>query len=121
MSLKVNEAHPAIEGTRHDLRDNLYHFRRISRTPETAFEMISLERTAFSSSTIGSMPSSLSVNCPFAMALIFADEFGLVLFLPGASPSSPNEIPFGIPFWPFCATRAETLLNNALQSTITTD
>lgn len=81
-----------------DSRDNLNHFDRIKRTPETAFEVISRDRTPFNSSTTGSVPSSLSASWPFAIPLRCAEELGFVLFLP-FSPSSGN--PFGNPFWPF--------------------
>lgn len=109
----------SIGASKSYLRDSLNHFKSISKTPDTALEEISLERTAIISSTMGSVPSSLSASWPFARPSILAEEFGLVLRFPGPSPgpSSPNEIPF----WPFWATRAETLPNKTRQSTITRD
>ena len=67
---------------REDSRDNLNHFRSIRSTPDIAFVVISLNRTAFSSSTIGSVTSSLSASCPFAKLFRRTAEVPLTLRFP---------------------------------------
>ncbi len=86
----------------HDLRESLNHLSSKIKTPAKALKVISLVRTAFSSSTSGSVPSPFSASCPCSMPFMFTAELEFCFRLPGTSGfSSPNESPFGSPLDPF--------------------
>ncbi len=105
-------------------RDTLNHFRSMRRTPEIAFDVTSLKRMALSSSTAGSVPSSLLASCPFAKPFRWIAEAPLIFRLPwDTSPlSSARDKLLGTPFCPLlCVTSAETLANTAFHRTMTTD
>ena len=85
-----------------------------------ALRLISRVRTVLSSSTAGSVPSSLSDKRPFFIPLSSTAELGFVFrFCP--SGSSPNRNPFAVLFEPFACTKAETLAKAIFQRTTIRD
>lgn len=108
-------------GMNNSSREILNHFSSISRAPETAFDVISLVRKAFSSSAVVSAaPSGLSEACPFVSPFT---KFVLLLRLLCASALSSTKVnPFGIPLGPFAGdTSVETLATVTFQKTMASD